>query len=152
IDLFLNQMNVTVFAWQAWHGYLIAEIAPAATRIVARPLQSYEQILASLPASAERFIFHVNLSYTEHFVVGRPEFLRELRSRGVVVLNAGLTDVRKRSLCQRCQASGLPWPFALPNGPEEEMLIVKTNLNSGGTNEILLSPEIRRALGIATDY
>jgi hypothetical protein len=73
------------------------------------------------------------------FIANASAFIQILSQRNVRVFNCLPQDIRKRTIQSRCRDFGLPSVTAPASGPDEELLIVKTDLNSGGEREQLLS-------------
>ena len=131
--------DICVYDWSGWNGTLIANISPAARRIRARFGESPARLAARLPRGARLLIVHLDISDNAPFIAGQAEFGRTLTQRGVIVLNYAPPDIRKRTVQACCKAYGLPSVAAAATGPHDEMLIVKTDLNSGGVREQELS-------------
>jgi hypothetical protein len=107
-----------------------------------------DTILAAVPAHAKRFVFHLNCTLTGHFPPSRVPLISALAARGIAVVNADATDISKRTIQRTCLDSGLTSVLADPDGPLDELVIVKTNFNYGGASERELSAPERRLLGI----
>ncbi|MGD0769893.1 MAG: hypothetical protein ABSB42_17045 [Tepidisphaeraceae bacterium] len=85
------------------------------------------------------------------FIPEASKFIDVLRQRHVGVLNCLPPDIRKRTIQSLCRDFGLPSVAAPLSGPDEELLIVKTDLNSGGRREQLLSPAQKAQFNLAVD-
>jgi hypothetical protein len=140
--------ELAVYEWQAWKGFLITRLAPEATRIEATVLGSAERVLRDLPASATSLLFHIDCTFSDRFPRNRAGLVSALKRRGIAVLNGGITDISKRRLQATCVRAGLNTTAATVSGPPEELVIVKTNLNSAGLPERYLTWWQRAILGI----
>lgn len=132
-----------VYDWSCWKGTLIANVVADARRIRARIAESPQALANRLPRRVDRFIVHLDISENTPFVADPAELVRVLTARGVEVLNAFGHDIRKRTIQACCHSYGLPSLAAAMAGDGDERLIVKTDLNSGGSREQLLSPQQR---------
>jgi hypothetical protein len=80
-------------------------------------------------------IMHINLSLTTGFLTHEAEFMAGLAARGITILNGGAADIRKRTMHELCTRHGLPSAVATREGPPDEQVIIKTNLNCAGNPE-----------------
>ncbi len=129
--------------------FLAAILFPRATPQAIEINSSPEDLLERLPAGCDHALFQINLSLTANFPTRRGELLDGLRERGVTVINATLDDIRKSTLHQRLQELDLPMAGTGPEGDPDDYVMVKTDLNYGGSYERGLSSEDRKNLGIA---
>lgn len=143
-------MAAVIYEWQAWDGFLLTTLYPAALKVSARIGESADDVLGRLPPDASLFCFHIDLTHSGAVPLGRPALVEGLRARGVSVLNGALTDISKRRVQSACRACGLPTTEATREGDPEERLIVKTDLNYGGHPERQLQPEERALLGLTS--
>jgi hypothetical protein len=132
-----------VYDWSGWKGSLITTISPRARRIRAKVSASPQRCANRLPRRAKLLIVHLDISDNAPFIEDAGEFGRSVSERGVTVFNAAVSDIRKRSVQACCKAFGLPSVRAAADGNPEEMLIVKTDLNSGGTQERQLPAKLK---------
>lgn len=135
---------LVVCEYNAWHRYLIQEMRPDALRIALRPGESGDRVLVGIPRGTRVLLLHVNASRTDGIIAGGPAFWASLRERGVTLLNADATDIRKRTLQDCCEALSLPSARAAREGPQDERLVVKTDLNYGGAPERDLARHLGR--------
>lgn len=131
----LRPSSLVVCECNAWDRYTIQEMRPDALRIALRPGEPGDRVLMGVPAVARAVLLHINTSRTDGIIANEVALWAALRARGVTLLNAAATDIRKRTIHERCEALGLPSARALREGAPEERLIVKTNLNYGGLPE-----------------
>jgi hypothetical protein len=85
------------------------------------------------------------------FIPDASVFIDVLRQRKVSVLNCLPSDIRKRTIQSLCHDFGLPTVTVPRTGPDDELLIVKTDLNSGGRREQLLSPAQKTQFNLEVD-
>lgn len=138
-----------VYEWNAWDGSLLLGLFPDAVRVPATLGEDYLDVLAKVPGLRRgRFAFHVNLTDTSQTPRRRELLCRELRGRGVDVINGGATDISKRRVQGACKALGLPATLAGPDGDPDELLIIKTDRNCNGIGEGLASAEEAARLGL----
>jgi hypothetical protein len=138
-----------VYEWNAWEGFLIAQLTPEATVVRAKLGDVVEDVVDRLPEGPASFLFHLDCTITRRFPRCRPELLEALNRRGVWVLNGAIDDISKKSIQQRCRALGLNSVTTNDAGDPDELIVVKTNLNYCGKNErMALSESERTQLGI----
>jgi hypothetical protein len=132
---------LVVLEYHAWQddGYAIRVLEPHALAVRLRPGETAARVLADLPDDARTVVMHVDASRTDWVIADAPALWDALRRRGVRVLNAGATDIRKNTLHARCEAIGVPSARATCEGAPDERVIIKTNLNSAGAPERLLA-------------
>jgi hypothetical protein len=135
-----NSPIICIYDWSIWDGSLITSIWPKARRICANALESPQEVAARLPLKTKLLLIHLDISVMSAFISDVSEFIDVLRQRNIRVLNGLPLDIRKRTIQFLCRDFGLPSVTAPLRGPDEELLIVKTDLNSGGTREQRLSP------------
>lgn len=126
---------VAVCECNAWKDYVIQVMRPHATRVRLRPGESAQTVLAAIPPATRVVVIQIDASVTTDFPTSEPEFLAALAARGVIVLNANGTDIRKSTIHARCVALGLPCAQVDTDGPPNERVIIKTTLNAGGAPE-----------------
>ena len=140
----LRKSPLVVCEYNAWDRYTIQELRPNALRIALRPGEAGYRVLSGVPEGARVVLMHVNLSRTEGIIAGEGELWTSLHHRGATLLNVDATDICKRTLHERCEALGLPSARAPRDGPDEERLVVKTNLNYGGAPEVDFALDLGR--------
>jgi hypothetical protein len=129
--------RVAVLEWQAWKGFLLLHVlGENAIRIETDPF-------AEFPTEQFDFIcetctvvcFQINLSVRSQLPINISNLTDRFTERGLYVVNGIIQDIRKSTLQAHLEMVGLPSLRARPDGPGEEMLFVKTNLNYGGELE-----------------
>jgi hypothetical protein len=138
-----------VYDWSGWSGLLIRSVWPKSRRIEAKFREAPHEIAARLPRKTKLLLIHLDISVMLPFIPDAPALIDVLFKRNVRVLNCMAPDIRKRTIQSRCRDFGLPTVTAPVTGPDDELLIVKTDLNSGGERELLLSPAQRAECGLA---
>jgi hypothetical protein len=142
---YLRPSSVVVFEYRAWESYLLRAVCPNAARVRLTPGERADRLLAAIPAGARLVFMHIDLSVTDGFLTHEAEFLDGLAARGITVLNMRATDIRKRTMHDVCRARGLPLAETGREGPPDEMVVVKTNLNCGGAPERRMLTDGRQA-------
>jgi hypothetical protein len=143
--------RVAVLEWRAWEGFLLTHVlGDRAVRIETDPFGEFpsgqfERICASCTAVC----FQINLSVRDRLPLRIQDLAQRFVDRGIHVVNGLVQDVRKSTLQAHLRSIGLASLTAAPNGPAEEILFVKTDLNYGGELEKLLPPESIAAVGLA---
>jgi hypothetical protein len=99
------------------------------------PGESGLRVSNAIGRAARVVLMHIDASRTDGFLGEEDAFFDRLVTRGVTPLNARATDVRKRTLHERCAAYGLPSAAAPREGPPDERVIIKTTLNAAGVPE-----------------
>jgi hypothetical protein len=140
---FSASSGICVYDWSLWKPMLIKNIAPDARGIRAKFQERPERLLRRLPRGTDCVVVHLDISDNGPFIANPREWARVLTGRGIKVLNLDVQDIRKRTVQAACVAYGLPSLIATPDGPGDELLIVKTNLNSGGVPEQTLTARQR---------
>jgi hypothetical protein len=118
-----------VYLWPSWKGYYVKDVVPHALRVRARPSDRADDVLAKLPSTTQRFLFHLDLTETAYFPLDRTALLSALQARSIRVLNGGVTSLSKRVLHALARRLGLPCAEAPRTGDARELLIVKTDRN-----------------------
>lgn len=140
--------GLAVLEWNAWRGFLVGALFPGARRVPVELGDTGREVLARIPPGTHTVLPHVDLSRTGDVPRERAELVAALRERGIRVLNEHVVDITKRRLQEVCAGLGLPSTRTGPDGPPDELLLVKTDLNSGGKKERSVHPSRRRRLGI----
>lgn len=123
--------NVAVCESEGWFGFMVEVLYPNAQRITLAPGTTVSGVVASLPPSTSGVLVNLNLSHTEGFLAPDAPW-------PVPVLNAGATDVRKRTIHTRAALLGIPSAQAEQSGAPDERVIIKTTLNYAGKPERLM--------------
>lgn len=144
-----NSPSICVYDWSEWKHFLIVSIWPKARRIHAEFRESPKKIAAKLPSKTKLLLMHLDLSVMSPFVSDAREFTDPFSKRNIRVLNCLPLDIRKRTIQSHCRDLGLPSVTPSTTGPDNELLLVKTNLNSGGSREQWLSPDQRVQFNLA---
>jgi hypothetical protein len=135
--------RVAVLEWQAWKGFLLVHVlGENAIRIETDPF-------AEFPADQFDFIcntcsavcFQINLSVRSQLPINIRDLTNRFTKCGLYVVNGTVQDIRKSTLQAHLAKVGLPSLSVTADGPAEEMLFVKTNLNYGGELERWLPTE-----------
>jgi len=138
---------VAIYEWQTKHAFLFSVLCPSSLRVEANANDWAGDVLRRLSGHIRLFVFHLNLTQTASFPHDRPELCRALSHAGISVVNANVTNISKAFIQASCGRLGLPTTEATPEGDQDEMLIVKTNLNYGGLGERALDTKDLRILG-----
>lgn len=144
----LNTSNICMYEWNAWNGFMFSCICPHVSRIEAAIKQPNESIVRKIPSGTHYFLFHVNLTNTDHFYTDKLGLLAELKNKNITPLNHRISTISKSHLSKVCVSAGLNSARAERTGDPQELLIIKTNLNYGGLQEKKLTDEQRRKLDI----
>jgi hypothetical protein len=139
----LTDCKVFAYNWSPWDDFLLAAVVPWASVIPAAVGDAVDEICSHVRRAPSLFIFHIDCTLTARFPIHRVELLHALVSQGVVLLNSDVTDISKRALHRACRSCSLPCPIAMVDGAPDDLLIVKSNLNCGGTAELELQPQER---------
>ena len=105
-------------------------------------------MLDRLAPGSRRFLFHLNLTFTARLPGKREVLCRELERKGIEVWNGLVSDTTRRTIQRRCRELRLASTLASQEGDPDELLIVKTDLNYGGSYERRLTAEERERLGL----
>lgn len=141
--------NILVYETNAWQGYLISHLVGPHQE--ARWDDDWAVLDRACGPGIDAVLFHNCLSHAALFPRRRAEFERNLARRGIKLLNAGLADMRKRTLHGMLDSAGLRCARAARVGPGDQPLFVKTNLNYGGKAERALPPDLRAIFAAAAD-
>ena len=155
---FTRDQKIAVLEWRARRGFLLAHVlGDDAVWIETDPFSAFPaEQFDRISDSFDIVCFQINLSVRSRLPIGIRELTNRLVERGVYVVNGVVQDIRKSTLHAHLDAIGLPSLKALPSGPADEILFVKTDLNYGGDLERWLPPENIAAVGfedlIASDF
>ncbi|QDS94626.1 hypothetical protein FF011L_34060 [Roseimaritima multifibrata] len=144
----MRRSRFAVYEWNAWKDYGIQVWRPRAYRIEANPKDEVSEVLARVKPRTRDFLVHLNLSRQAAFPQQRSELIAALRQKGIRVWNANVSDITKRRVQAECKRLGLPSTGATRAGNPDEKLILKSNCNHGGVNELLLDQETRAQMGL----
>ncbi len=135
---------ILVYHWQAWEDFYLSHLIDPSCQVQARYTDDYQNIIRCLTPNIRAVLFQINLSRADLFPERRRHMVAMLRRRGLVVLNSEVQDITKHNLHRMLKRAGLSSLKASRNGPAEELMFLKTNLNFGGMNEQRLPPALRR--------
>jgi hypothetical protein len=131
--------TLSVYDWSEWHEFVMPAVWPRAKKIAAKFGESAQEIAARVPESSRALLLHLDISDHSPFISDGPALVEALSVRETRVLNALMPDIRKRTIQKCCRQFGLLTPDALRDGAADELLFVKTDFNSAGEREHLLS-------------
>jgi hypothetical protein len=145
-----QRSGVAVLEWRAWDGFLLTHVlGDDAVRIETDPFSEFPSAQFDRICDSFNIVcFQINLSVRSRLPLGIRELTNRYVDRGVYVVNGVVQDIRKSTLHAHLNAIGLASPKALPSGPADEVLFVKTNLNYGGELERWLPAENITAGGL----
>ncbi len=132
--------------------YLVNGLFPAAQQISLSVGQDAEAVIAQLKPETRWFAWHTFLTYKSGVPRSRDALTDGLQQRGILTINAGVTDVSKRHLQSVLAQLYLPTTIAAPEGDPDEMLFFKSNHNFGGHSERHLPEEVREFFGVALPH
>ncbi|MEQ8354641.1 MAG: hypothetical protein RH942_03815 [Kiloniellaceae bacterium] len=132
--------------------YLATRVFPGAQQLRLAVGQDSKKVVAELPPETQWFVWHAMPTYKSSMPRHRDALIQTLQDRSIVSINARVTDISKRHLQTVLAGLGLPTTEAADEGPPEEKLFLKSNLNYGGRAERLLAQEVRDYFGIATPH
>ena len=149
--------KVAVLEWKAWDGFLLTHVlGDDAVRIETDPFRELPSMeFDRICDSFSSVCFQINLSVRGRLPLRIRDLTDRFDARGLYVVNGWVQDIRKSTLHAHLEAIGLSSLKAVPSGPSDEILFVKTDLNYGGDLERWLPPESIAAVGfdrlISTD-
>ena len=129
-------------------AFLLRTMFPDAEAMRMRVGESGDDVLGRASRPFDTFAFHVNLTDSARVPLDRERFVSSLEASGRVVVNRGITDISKSGLHERCRLAGLRVTAAERDGPQDELLIVKTDFNCGGAGERQLNRTECASIGI----
>lgn len=132
----MSNPGVAIIEWCAWERFLLPYIATNAVRIAADPFNAESRNNIIERASAYELVcFQINLSVSYDLPIGLTQISQTLEALGCRVLNAHCQDITKAALHRVLTKCGLP-SLRQIGAPEQDcMVIIKSNLNCGGTVE-----------------
>jgi hypothetical protein len=135
----MTGMRFLIYYWSRLQGYLLAKLVEGLdfVSVVSCEPATALDILRMVGPGADAVILHIDQTFDDtlippvvrHLLVGR------LNEVGIRVLNGAVADISKRTIHRHSRRIGLPDPTAGPPGDDDELLIVKTDLNCGGNPE-----------------
>lgn len=140
--------NILIYQWHAWNGFLISHLTADYCRMEANYDDEIRDIERHLTPNIRAVLLQVNLSNSAGFPARRPQLIQALKERKLLVLNTEIDDISKRALHDLLEKAALPSAKATENGPEDQFLFIKTNLNWGGGAEQRLPDELRGILPV----
>lgn len=135
--------NILIYHWQAWQGFLISHLTADYCQVEANYDDGIGDIDRYLTPNIRAVLLQINLSNSISFPARRRQLIQALKERGILILNTEVEDISKRHLHLLLAKAGLPSAKACENGPAEQVLFVKTNLNWGGVVERRLPVELQ---------
>lgn len=138
-----------VYDRSVWRGFLLSRVLGDRARLIhADPSDVCEDVLA-IATDAGGFIFHLDCTITERFPFCRQQLIDALLSTARIVLNHRAVDIRKTTIQRICAELSLPTTVATGHGRPDELVVVKTTLNSRGVAERLMPPRMRDEIGVS---
>jgi hypothetical protein len=134
---------VAVLEWRAWNGFLLNHVLGEDAVLIETdpfsdlPSTQFDRICDSCAIVC----FQINLSVRGQLPLPIRDLTERFSKRGVHVVNGLVQDIRKSTLHAHLEHIGLRSLKAIPSGPPNELLFVKTSLNYGGELERWLPPE-----------
>ena len=144
-------MNVFIYDWGTRHDFLLWQLYSTARRVLAPPggsLDRMVQELRDLGRAPSVWFFHVNVSFSKHWVPRRMRSIAALEAMGCRVVNGSVMDTRKSTVQRTNRALGLPDVIVTADGNPQTKVIVKTDYNYGGICEGQLSEVELNRLGL----
>jgi len=136
------EQSFSVIDWSSRPHHLIRRLMPGTPTYRVDPGMPAEAAL-HMPLSGERqphaVLLHIDASQRRSFIGDYDDLCTSLGEFGCEVWNGAVGDIRKRTLQSIFAEIGLPTVAATRDGPPDETLILKTNLNSRGIPEWELS-------------
>lgn len=137
---------ILVYHWQAWDGFLISHLVADYCHLPATHEDQMAQLERHLTPNICAVLPQINLTDSSAFPAQRAALFAGLQARGVALLNAQVSNISKRRLHRMLAQAGLPSARATENGPPQQRLFVKTDLNWGGAPEQRLPPALQGQL------
>lgn len=152
--------NILVYHWHAWKGFLISHLIADYCQVEATYENKYDHLDKYLTPNIRAVLLQINLSRPALFPQERKELITHLHNKGIFVFNSNIGDITKRNLYRLLNSAGLTCTHAAEEGPKNQLLFVKSNLNCGGISERRLPdnlqlefiPESQIKLGEGDDY
>ena len=132
-----------------WHDFLLARILREGSSVVRAELSDACDDLVRLAQVSRGFIFHLDCSLTTRFPLCRDRVIRSLADGPCAVLNARAVDLRKTTIQRICARLSMPTTLVGRMGPDDELLVVKTDFNARGAAERRLPEGVREELGLS---
>jgi hypothetical protein len=147
----LKPDTILVYHWHAWEGFLISHLTADHCRLEANHEDDITHVARYLSPNIRAVLLQINLSRSADFPARRRELVQALKERNILVLNTEVEDISKRNLHRLLEKAGLRSAKALENGPADQFLFVKSDLNWGGAAEQRLPDELREKLLVRRD-
>ena len=128
--------RVAVVEWSAWDRFLMPHIVDGATRIEVNPFEAAGRgAIVDLALAFDLVCFQINISVSYDLPLDLAGIASDLENKGVRLVNARCRDITKATLHRTLFGCGLP-SLQLTAAPAVPCkVIVKSNLNYGGTVE-----------------
>ena len=143
-----GELTLVVYHWRGFEGFLIQKIAPRAMALEAHPEDSVQDVLENLPDHPGVFLFQLNCSITRNFPPCRDALKLALIASGWILCNEDVEDITKRSLQRVLLEHGCNSVSIQRHGPLNELVVIKSNYNWGGSKEKELSEAQRHQLDV----
>ena len=143
-------MRFLTYYWSRLQGYLLAKLAEGLDFVGVESCEPATalHILGMVSPATEAVILHIDQTFDDSLIP--PDVRRQLVGRltgmGIRVLNGAVADISKRTIHRHSRSIGLPDPTAPPRGNDDELLMIKTDLNCGGNPEHYFSGRPRGAI------
>jgi len=132
-----------------WRDFLLGRLLQDRVSLIrAEPSDVCEDLVAAA-SHARGFIFHLDCTLTERFPFCRRQLIDNLLSAGRIVVNRRAVDLRKSTIQRICAELSLPETLTTIQGRPDELVVVKTTLNSFGAAERQLPQNLRDELGVS---
>lgn len=141
--------NILAYQTNAWAGYLISHLVEPQQE--AQWDDEWSVLERACGPGINAVLFHNCLSHAALFPRRRADLEAGIARRGIRLLNAGLADMRKRTLHGMLERAGVRCARAARQGPGDQRLFVKTNLNFGGKAERALPPDLWPLFDVSAD-
>lgn len=136
-----------------WGGY-VASLIYSDIPIVfidfgVTPEQAARQIRAAAPRkNISSVLLHFDIALWDGVIDRLPELVKLLAREGIYVWNGEVRDIRKRRIHDTCNRLGLPHLGSLAGMSQNDLTIIKTDLNALGRPELKLRDDQLECLGL----
>ena len=113
---------------------LINNIFTEHKKIICKKKQDNKEILSQVQESG-LFVFHADRTFDNLYYENKQLLSNELKKLNIRTVNSQLNNISKRYIQKCCELSNINNVMASRLGDKEEILIVKTDLNSRGIPE-----------------
>ena len=144
-------MTVVIYEWGTRPDFLLRQLYPRARVVNATPLADGDLMVRAARGHARSpglWLFHLNLSRSEHWLPGRREVIGRLGDSGWRVVNGHVVDTRKATVQRLNRELGLGDVSVTRDDDPGMKVIVKTDYNYGGAGEARLSAAVAERLGV----